>query len=167
MQTKENLEGWYGKPDPWGYKKNPDDKKRRDKILAALGKKKFKKALDIGCGEGWLTQFLPAKTIHGFEISDTAATRFPENVKRIVNPRGEYDLIVATGVLYKEYDYEKLLAMIRKHAAGTVLLCNIKSEEVDVSMFGDPVFEEEFPYRQYIQKLRVYDFTPQRRKTRK
>ena len=29
MQTKKELEEWYKKEDPWGYKKNPDDIKRK------------------------------------------------------------------------------------------------------------------------------------------
>lgn len=165
-QTKEQLENWYEQNDPWGYRNHEDDTRRKEKVLSVL-QGTFKKALDLGCGEGFITKDLPAKEIYGYEISDKATERLPENVTRILVPKGKYDLIIATGVMYEQYDAQHFIDIIKKHANGIVVLSNIADLEVpEVTELGTPIHEEEYKYRDYIQKLRVYDFTPQRR-TRK
>lgn len=157
MQSKKEIEQWFENKDPWGYENNPEDIRRKEFILSLL-KKKYKRALDIGCGEGWITKDLPARWIYGYEISDNAAKRFPKNVKREIDPTGEYDLILATGVMYKHYDYDRFLNIILNNASGTVLLSNIKEWEVDVSRLGTPVFQTEYPYREFTQSLKIYDY---------
>ena len=104
MQTKEELEHWYAVPDPWLYKQTPDDEERKNLILDFLPLK-YQRALDIGCGEGFVTTDLPAIEIHGIEISDNAARRLPWNVKRVHSPEGLYDLVMTTGTLYQQYDH--------------------------------------------------------------
>lgn len=132
---------------------------RKEKILNHL-QNKYNRALDIGAGEGFITKDLPAKEIFAYEISDNASSRLPENVKRTTQPEGKYDLIIATGVLYEQYNWREMLDLIKKHANGTVLLSNIKAWEVkEVEELGEPIFTEEYPYREYIQKLRIYDFS--------
>jgi 2-polyprenyl-3-methyl-5-hydroxy-6-metoxy-1,4-benzoquinol methylase len=161
MQTKTEIENWYKGKDPWGYENNPEDAKRKAMILATLAGlgRKFHRALDIGAGEGFITRDLPADGLFAIEWSDTAAKRLPASVGRIGAPEGKYDLIVATGVLYPQYDYLQILKWIKESASGIVLLSNIKSWEVpEVSMLGTPIYECEYPYREYTQKLRVYDF---------
>lgn len=154
--TKEDLEQFYKQEDPWDYQTTEDDQKRKDIILSYL--KPAKRALDIGCGEGWITKDLPAKEIHGIELSDNAASRFPENVIRVSEPEGDYDLITAMGVMYKEYDNDLFHKWILDHASGLVLTCNIKG--LEINYLPDPITEFEFPYREYIEVLRIYDFAP-------
>ena len=101
MQSKEELEEWYKTPDPWAYQITEDDAKRKEIILEMLPYN-YQRALDIGCGEGFITANLPAADIHGIEISDTAASRFPWNVKRVLEPVGVYDLVITTGTLYHQ-----------------------------------------------------------------
>lgn len=162
-RDKEKLEKFYTKNDPWGYETNPEDKKRKEIILKELGKYTpdhgFKRVLDIGAGEGWLTKDLPGHEIYGYEISDKAASRFPDNVKRIKDEDlkdQKFDLIIATGVFYKQYDYKKMLDMIMKYANGIVLTCNIKDWEINDLPFKTS--EMYFPYRQYVEHLAIYDF---------
>lgn len=152
--TKEQLEKWHETPDAWGYKTNADDEKRKQIILEHL--KPAKRALDIGAGEGWITKDLPAENIEAIELSDNAASRFPENIKRITEPEGDYDLITACGVMYTEYDNDLFHKWILDHASGQVLTCNIKG--LEINHLPDPIFEMEFPYREYIEVLRIYDF---------
>ena len=64
QQTKQELEDWYKKNDPWSYKTTNDDIIRKEKILSLL--ENYNTALDIGCGEGFITTDLPAN------ISSTA-----------------------------------------------------------------------------------------------
>lgn len=130
---------------------------RKEKILSHL-KKKYKRALDIGAGEGFITKDLPAKEIYAYEISDNASERLPKNVKRILKPDGKYDLIIATGVLYPQYNAKEILDIIKTHASGTILLSNIADWEVkDVEELGVPLLVEEYPYREYTQRLRIYE----------
>lgn len=156
MQSKDDLEEFYSKSDPWGYETTADDFIRKQKILDALSfHAPFKRALDIGCGEGFITQDLPAKEIHGIELSDKAAKRLPKTIKRVKEPQGEYDLILATGILYAQYDYAKFINWINDHAKGIVLTCNIESWEVG-KVDRREVHTYEFPYRTYTQVLRVF-----------
>lgn len=157
MQQKSELENWYGEPDPWNYKNNPDDIKRKKTILQVLDSyPSFTKALDIGCGEGWITQDIPAKEIHGIELSDNAAERLPKNVKRVSEPEGKYDLIICTGMLYKQYDYRKFLDWIKNHANGVVLTSNIKQWQINDLPNEYLIHQEDFPYREYVQNMRLY-----------
>lgn len=154
MQTKYELEQWHSTPDPWGYEKHPDDQYRKELILSLLTKK-YDKALDIGAGEGWITKDLPAKEIHAIEISDNASKRFPERVKRVHAPQGTYDLIIACGVLYEQYDYAQMLKWIEESATDTVLTCNIASWEKGLPKLPNMsmTFETIFPYREYKEHL--------------
>ena len=58
MQTKQELEDWYSVEDPWHYKTTDDDLYRKNTILSILDN--YETALDIGCGEGFVTTHLPA-----------------------------------------------------------------------------------------------------------
>ena len=81
MQTKQELEEWYERVDPWDYTVTPDDLYRKQFYLIVLDDlgQSYDRALDIGAGEGFITKDLPAEQIHAIEMSDAAANRFPEN----------------------------------------------------------------------------------------
>ena len=158
MQSKEELELWYKTPDPWGYETHPDDKVRRRQILSLLFR--YDRALDIGAGEGFVTTKLPADEIHGIEISDAAAKRFPENVKRVHKPEGKYDLVMTTGTLYEQYDHAQIVEWINTCANKHVLICGIK-EWLLPYKFGQVLIHKEFPYREYTQSLTLYAFSTQ------
>lgn len=156
--TKAQLERMYKHIDPWGYKTNPDDAKRKSIILKVLEGHIFDKALDIGCGEGFITTDLPAKEIYGYDISEIATSRLPENVKYMYPIVGQFDLVIATGVLYRQYDYVDIINTINEVANGVILTCNIASWELRIPCVS--FFEYEFPYRNYIERLALYDFSP-------
>lgn len=152
MQSKQEIETWYQRHDPWQYENNPDDIHRKEIILNHLGK--YNRALDIGAGEGWITKDLPADHIEAIEWSDTAAQRFPKNITRVMEPTGQYDLIIATGVFYPQYDWKQMHEWIYHHATDTVLTSNIKSWEIPLEW--EPVKVVEYPYREYTQRLCIY-----------
>lgn len=156
MQSLKEVEDWYKVTDPWGYTTNPDDIERKQRILSAIPKRNYKKALDIGCGEGWITQDLPADTIHGLELSDRAAKRFPKNVKRVLIPKGKYDLILVTGVLYEQYDYQQVMSWVASHRATDGVIVTSHIEDWEKPLPIDPSSTERFKYREYTQVLRVY-----------
>lgn len=164
LSFKEPLEKFYEKEDPWDYTKRPDDIKRKGYILHWLNYfGPFEYALDIACGEGWITKDIPATNIAGYEISDNAASRFDPKIRRCTTPLGQYDLIMATGCLYSHYNYQTFLDMIKKHASKFVLTCNIASWEVPgICDFipGDQIIEMKFPYQageeMVEQQLRIF-----------
>lgn len=160
MQSKSELESWYSNVDPWGYKTNKEDAKRKARILSwADFHGHFNRALDIGCGEGFITKDIPAESIEGIEVSDQAASRLPPNIKRVQEPTGKYDLILCTGMMYRQYDNALFTKWIMEHAGGIVILSNIKTWEVNNLPPEKQIYEEEYTYREYIQKLRIYDFS--------
>ena len=155
MQTKEELEHWYAVSDPWLYRQTLDDQIRKDLILDFLPLK-YQRALDIGCGEGFVTTDLPAIDIHGIEISDNAAHRLPWNVKRVHQPEGVYDLVMTTGTLYHQYNHAQIAEWIRRASARHVLIAGIKDWLVPYN-FGTPIASKEFKYREYTQSVILYD----------
>lgn len=162
MQSKADLESFYTDPDPWGYKSNIHDNDRLKRILRALSDVSdgvYTRALDIGAGEGFLTEHLPAHSIDAIEISDAAASRLPAPIRRVHAPDGKYDLIVATGVLYSQYDHIQMTKWIEEAASHIVLTCNIKDWEINDLPKDKIIREFEFPYREYVEHLVIYDFT--------
>jgi SAM-dependent methyltransferase len=161
MQPLSEIEKSYQTPDPWCYKSNPEDQKRKSYILHILDLfSPFNRALDIGCGEGWITEHLRAAELWGYEISDTAASRFPFSVKRANPPEGKFELVVATGVLYGHYNWKLFTNLINKHASRIILTSNIKSWELDEavrSIPGKEILKIEFPYNEHKQRMRIFD----------
>lgn len=154
-----NEEQWYrSKPDPWGYQTNRCDIFRKAKLLAVSYRfGPYKRCLDIGAGEGWITADYPADEIYGYEFSDTAAARFPANVKRVIEPEGKYDLITCTGIFYAHYDWYPLMQLVLNHASKHVIVSSIKQWEItEVNDIGRELHYEEFPYREFDQRLRVF-----------
>ena len=155
----------YDEQDPYGYKNNPDDIRRKDRIIGIAKKycpvNGYKMALDIGAGEGWITTDLPAEEIYGYDTSDIAMSRFPSNVKPIQSIHKDmvFDLIIATGVLYEGYGYKWIIKKINECASMIVITCNIKESEQGIGMLqGKEIFYEEFDYRNFVEILRVFKY---------
>lgn len=162
MQSKEELENWYKQPDPWAYETTEDDAIRKQKILDIFPMW-YNRALDIGCGEGFVTKDLPAKEIHGIEISDLAASRLPWNVRRVHKPEGVYDLVMTTGTLYQQYDHKQIADWIIASSCRHVLIAGIKDWLIHYN-FGTVIAIQEFKYRQYEQSVILYEVSTQHRK---
>lgn len=162
-QTKDDIEEFYKTPDPWGYETHPDDSTRAWYVYSSVVRYgPFKRVLDIGAGEGFITKAFRSKSesIEAVEISDEAAKRFPSFIKRVKQPRGTYDLIIATGVLYEQYDNDIMREWIEEHAAGLVLTSHYDGVGQALDIFEKPqIFYAEFPYRSGKQILRVYQWT--------
>ena len=158
FQTKAELESWWETTDPWGYTTNDDDIKRRDIIIDAIRPfAPYERALDIGAGEGFITSLLPASSIDAIEISDKAAQRLPKGIRRVKSPIGKYDLIIATGVLYDQYDWKRMKQWIEERASGIILLSHYdKAGNAHDSLNKKLIMETIFPYREGEQRLKVY-----------
>ena len=163
MLDKNWFENWYQKEDPWQYKVTPDDAFRKNKIINVLKEfGPFNRALDIGAGEGYVTESIPAERIHAIEISDLAASRFPANVTRVLEPDSKYDLVMTNGTLYSDYDHAYIANTIKSCAVKYVLVAGVKSWLIDYN-FGRIVHDEDFQYREYTQRLIVYEVGSQHR----
>lgn len=101
-------------PDPWGFADAPYERAKYARTIAALGGRRFGRALELGCANGELTALLaPAcDTLVALDAAPTAVARATTRlagldtvvVRRGVIPEdlpaGPYDLIVASEILY-------------------------------------------------------------------
>lgn len=172
MKTSyEDLERNYDNPDPWGYKTNPADIERKRIILEVLNEfGPFERALDIGCGEGWISTDIPAKEIYGYEASEQATARFPSNVIDISNfpatvlKKPSFDLVMVTGALYRNYEWEKIVNIVNAVGTKYILTSHILSREHSTAITmidGRFVHSMTFPYirsetEKFQQRLRVW-----------
>lgn len=158
MQTKQELENWWSKEDPWGYETNPDDQVRKQKINEAISKLDINTILDIGAGEGFITRDLPVEKIYANEISDKARDRIPEWIIRHTDEM--VDATLTCGTLYKQYDHETIADQLRKYAKKYIIVAGIKDWLIDYD-FGKIIHQEEFPYKSnghnYTQRLTIYE----------
>lgn len=149
MQTKLELDKFYAEShDPWGYKDRLRDRDRRLRLVTVLlDHGPYEKLLDIGAGEGWLTSSYPVKTLHGFELSDVAASRFPSCVQRVLNPDYDYDIVTATGIFYHHYDWKLFMRIVMSSARKHVLVSSIAQwEHPCVNQIGKEIYRTEFAY---------------------
>lgn len=156
MQGKEELERFYEKYDPWGYETNMDDIERRQKIINLLGDTQYDRVLDIGCGHGFVTKAINGKCLEGLEISDNAARHLPETIKRVYQPEGYYDLICATGIMYKQYAHDTFYSWLINHSQKDILVAGIKDWLIDYNYKSRIIGQIEFPYREYTQQVTLY-----------
>ena len=172
IQKKNDIEEWYNKRDPWGYNKNPEDFKRKEILLSELPKKKYNNVLDIGCGQGFITQSLPGENIYGIDISqsaiDFAKKDFGEKcvfisgsifeIQKLVDIK--FDLIVITGVMYPQYIGKASILIY-------LIIDNILNKGGNlVSVHINEWYNAQFPYlkikqmfydyRKYSHNLEIY-----------
>ncbi len=173
LQPLCELEKWWEKSDPWNYESNPEDLNRRAMLLSVLPSLRYKRILDIGCGNGFVTTRLPGEKIVGIDISANAI-RHAKNASPchiqyyscslfdlpFVPWKSLFDLIVVTGVLYPQYigkSQQLVFAIIDDFLApgGDLVSCHI--EEWYAARFPYITLNREYyPYREYIHILEVY-----------
>ncbi len=172
MQSKDELENWYSEADPWQYYGNPSDRMRKARILSALPRLEYENVLDIGCGNGFITNDLPGKDIIGIDLSqrvvDWANTGSPKHVHYVCASLFDLpeldlpamDLVVITGVLYPQYIGEAVrLAYVlidNLLKPGGILTSSHIYEWYRARFPYLTVSREYFPYREYSQVLEVY-----------
>jgi len=161
MQPLHELEQWYEQADPWNYQKDPEDQYRKSFYLAIVEDvgPNFNKALDIGAGEGWITKDLPAPEIHALEVSDNASSRLPPNVRRVLAPEGHYDFVMATGLLYPQYDHAAIAQNIHDACTtGTTVFIAGISSWLQPYTFGNPIRSFDILYREYVHNITVWEY---------
>ena len=169
-QSRAELDEWYGKTDPWEYRTTPDDAKRRMMILAAIPDG-VDSIIDLGCGEGFITEKLVAERVVGVDVSRKPLKRctFKGETYRIdmfsddITILGQFDLVLVTGVLYGSTD-EDIARIVRLLNPGKYLLsCHITGWSYNVEALNktlELISEKTFPYRQYKERLGLYREKP-------
>lgn len=177
IQSLTELERFYQEPDPWGYDTTPDDAARRARLLAQLPTLPYKRVLDIGCGNAFVTAYLPGDVVVGCDLSTNAIHwacrrvglrpdigRFNFRVGSIFDLRsdehGHFDLIVITGVLYPQYIGQGF-SLVREIVddlllpGGILISCHI----ADWSPWRFPyamISADLSPYREYIHRVEAF-----------
>ena len=134
MRTAEDFNLYYATPDPWHI----SNARFRDKVLRRRLTPfiRGKSVLELGCGEGHLTQvvFSKARSVVGIDISDVAIARAKQ--LKLPNARFEsgdflqtsfqgYDIIAAIECIYYLSHQERgvfLEKVAQEHAGKTLLL---------------------------------------------
>lgn len=172
IQNLEEINKWHLEKDPWGYELNKDDIERRDVLLNEIPVLDYENVLDIGCGQGFITQSLPGKKITGVDISTNAIKhaklkesdrlRFLESsvFDLLENFDEVFDLIVITGVLYKQYIGESsnlvYLIIDKLLKKNGVLVCVHINSWYYSSFPYLKVNQLFYHYRSYTHKLEIY-----------
>ena len=101
----------YRSANPYGIDASAYEQQKYDRVLEALAGRRFGRVLEVGCGEGDLSERLSELTddLLGVDISDAAVRRaaarvpsatFETRTLPAAMPEGTFDLIVCTDVLY-------------------------------------------------------------------
>jgi len=173
IQTKQELDDFHSGPDPWGYETNMEDHRRREILVTEIPKNEYENVLEIGCGQGFITQSLPGKNILATDISAKAIELAKlHNKKHHITFQQlsifetdklsgfTFDLIIISGVLYKQYIgqsssliYLQIDQLLQK--GGSLVVVHI----ADWYYCRFPyvlVKQLYYPYREYIHHLEVY-----------
>jgi predicted TPR repeat methyltransferase len=100
--------------DPWGYATDAYEREKYERTLAALGERRFGRALEVGCSIGVFSASLADWCDHlvAIDPSATALARARERLRARANvelvqaavpdaiPDGPFDLVVCSEVLY-------------------------------------------------------------------
>lgn len=171
--TKDSLEQLYSKKDPFEYETTADDNVRKIKLSEALSNCFFRKALDIGCGDGFITRDLPAREIVAFDLSENAIEQARERQLRNVffeahnifdfpfkSQKERFDLLIVTGLLYPKWignRMDEINGMLDHWAQedATIVSCHIEDWGPEDLEFRK-ISETTYPYREFQHKLQVY-----------
>lgn len=167
--SPDHLDCQYRNPDPWKFETRPIDNLRRAILLSVIPKRGYEAALDIGCGNGFVSGRLPGKRVMGVDVSKNAIKWASEKHPKVdfrtasvfdLEGLGKFDLIVATGVLYPQYigDSAGLIYLIMDdllEPGGILVSCHI-DEWYTLRFPYTTIHREYYPYREYTHLLEVY-----------
>jgi len=164
--------------DPWGYKYHPEDIRRANIIEKTLSQYPISRLLDIGCAEGYITQFICSCADYtlGIDVSPTAIERAIYSYGKlcdfqigdILTFRSEtkFDAVTITGVLYyvtDEFDmvFSTLDNVLR---SGGILLTSHIQESSEEDGYLDRFIKKgyhhersfQFTYKRFVQSLNVF-----------
>jgi predicted TPR repeat methyltransferase len=157
---REYFEGLYAESgDPWNFETSEYERRKYKRTLEVLDERKFHRALEAGASIGVFTEMLAGRCdeLLAVDVSERAVAAARErlsghrhvSVERLTlpeeMPRGPFDLIVASEVLYY-FTREEMLAALwgfeRELAPGGALLAvHWRRETKTYPLQGDEVHE--------------------------
>ena len=157
---REYFEGLYaGSRDPWGFETSEYEKRKYERTLAALGGRRFARALEAGASIGVFTQMLAERCdgLLAVDVSEKAvavARRRLSGLEHVTverrslpeeMPGGPFDLVVASEVLYY-FTREEMLATLRRFEeelapGGALLAVHWRRETKTYPLQGDEVHD--------------------------
>lgn len=177
IQTKSDLDEFFAVEDPWHYETTVDDKERRARLLSAIPERLYRRTLEIGCGNGFVTVHLPGQEVVGCDLSEAAIdwagkriaerpdserfTFFSHSIFDLTpEEQGTFDLIVITGVLYPQYigsSWSLVNDIIDRllEPGGILATCHIY-EWCRHRIPFLRIDQAYYPYREYTHRLEVY-----------
>ena len=138
-------------PDPWGMETSAYEAAKYDATLAALGERRFRSGLEVGCSIGVLSERLAARCerLLGLDVSPVALERAKRRVPAVRFLRAEvpddwptdrYDLVVLSEVLYflSAAEVAAMACLVARDLAGggTAVVVNWTGEN-DRPLDGD------------------------------
>jgi predicted TPR repeat methyltransferase len=145
--------------DPWQYETSPSERAKYERTLAALGGRRFGRALEVGCSIGVFTDLLAPRCdeLLAVDVSRLAVRRARERLAgephvRVERaripagmPAGPFDLIVCSEVLYYLTRGQAVDAIARIRAAlapgGSVLAVHRREQGRSTPISGEEVHD--------------------------
>lgn len=139
--SKEEFDAYYGIEDPWQIRGSTAELARNRRIQIEFEHSRFRKGIDIGCGEGTFTGSIGfIDHLTGVDISDVAISRAAKNFPRVTFAQGDmrdlarfgvgaYDFVACLETLYyvsKDADRDQALSQMELlGSAGCVYLFSV------------------------------------------
>ena len=157
---REYFETLYGQsPDPWGFETSPYEREKYERTLGVLQGQRYQRALEVGCSIGVFTTMLAplCDELLAVDVSEKAVaaardrlTSFPHvgvERRRLPEdtPEGQFDLVVASEVLYY-WPKGVMLAALRRFEeilapSGVLLAVHWRKETKTYPLQRDEVHE--------------------------
>ena len=112
---RSQWEAFYTKPNPWGSELGIEDIVRTNTLVGRVQHANFRHALDLGCGEGVLTNELSkiSEQIVAYDISDIALNRARHRFPHIEFRQGDiFEVIQRPDVLAEPFDFISVAEML-------------------------------------------------------
>jgi 2-polyprenyl-3-methyl-5-hydroxy-6-metoxy-1,4-benzoquinol methylase len=160
MRTAESFNVYYANHDPWGVARTTF----RDRVLRARLTRatRNRRVLELGCGEGHLTQavFHKAKSVTGVDISDVAIAR----AKALCLRNARFEAADLLDVSYRDYDVIAAIECIQylSHKEQGAFLAKVASEHAGKMLFlSGPIidYQKYFGHRRLMVEFRAMGFT--------
>jgi SAM-dependent methyltransferase len=158
--SREYFEKLYAEsPDPWGFETSPYERRKYERTLDVLGRRRYRHALEVGCSIGVFTAMLAplCDELLAVDVSEKAIATAKERLAGFPHvrievrtlpeetPEESFDLVVASEVLYY-WPEDVMLAALRRFEdvlapGGTLLAVHWRKETKTYPLQGDEVHE--------------------------
>jgi SAM-dependent methyltransferase len=157
---REYFENLYAaSPDPWGFETSPYERRKYERTLDVLARRRYRRALEVGTSIGVFTAMLAplCDELLAVDVSKKAVAAARERLKSFPHvhverltlpeetPEGTFDLVVASEVLYY-LPKDDMLAALRLFEevlvpGGAVVAVHWRKETRTYPLQGDEVHE--------------------------